>query len=133
MKMKKMLFGIAAVVAGTVLFTGCSNQSKESGSGATDGKTKITFWAAPNPTQLKYWQEMAADFEKQNEDITVEVSQMKESPSSEATIQSAIASNTAPTLSENINRSFAAQLAASQAILPLENKILSIRSSKLVI
>ena len=70
---------------------------------------------------------MAADFEKQNEDITVEVSQMKESPSSEATIQSAIASNTAPTLSENINRSFAAQLAASQAILPLENKILSMR------
>ena len=80
MKMKKMLFGIAAVVAVTVLFTGCSNQSKESGSGATDGKTKITFWAAPTPTQLKYWQEMAADFEKQNEDITVEVSQMKESP-----------------------------------------------------
>ncbi len=33
MKMKKMLFGIAAVVAVTVLFTGCSNQSKESGSG----------------------------------------------------------------------------------------------------
>ena len=65
---------------------------------------------------------MAADFEKQNEDITVEVSQMKESPSSEATIQSAIASNTAPTLSENINRSFAAQLAASQAILPLEKQ-----------
>ncbi len=47
---------------------------------------------------------------------------MKESPSSEATIQSAIASNTAPTLSENINRSFAAQLAASQAILPLDEQ-----------
>ena len=122
MKMKKMLFGIAAVMAGTVLIAGCSNQSKESGSGGSDGKTKITFWAAPNPTQLKYWKEMAADFEKQNEDITVEVSQMKESPSSEATIQSAIASNTAPTLSENINRSFAAQLAASQAILPLEKQ-----------
>ena len=28
MKMKKNAFGIAAVVAGTVLFTGCSNQSK---------------------------------------------------------------------------------------------------------
>jgi multiple sugar transport system substrate-binding protein len=122
MKMKKMFFGVAAVVAGTILFAGCSNQSKESGSGSSDGKTKITFWAAPNPTQLKYWQEMAADFEKQNEDIAVEVTQMKESPSSEATIQSAIASNTAPTLSENINRSFAAQLAASQAILPLEKQ-----------
>ncbi|MGM0125677.1 multiple sugar transport system substrate-binding protein [Enterococcus sp. AZ194] len=122
MKMKKMIFGITAVLAGTMLLAGCGNKSDGSNSESKDGKTKITFWAAPNPTQLKYWQEMATDFEKQNDDITVEVTQMKESPSSEATIQSAIASNTAPTLSENINRSFAAQLAASQAILPLEKQ-----------
>ena len=37
----------------------------------TDGKTKITFWAAPNPTQLKYWEEMAVEFEKENPGITV--------------------------------------------------------------
>lgn len=120
MKMKKILFGATAILVGTTLLSACGGNSEDSA--ANDGKTNITFWAAPNPTQLKYWQEMADEFEKQNEDITVEVTQMKESPSSEATIQSAIASNTAPTLSENINRSFAAQLAASEAILPLEQQ-----------
>lgn len=120
MKMKKILFGATAILVGTTLLSACGGNSEDSA--VNDGKTNITFWAAPNPTQLKYWQEMADEFEKQNEDITVEVTQMKESPSSEATIQSAIASNTAPTLSENINRSFAAQLAASEAILPLEQQ-----------
>ena len=118
--MKKILFGATAILVGTTLLSACGGNPEDSA--ANDGKTNITFWAAPNPTQLKYWQEMADEFEKQNEDITVEVTQMKESPSSEATIQSAIASNTAPTLSENINRSFAAQLAASEAILPLEQQ-----------
>lgn len=119
MKSKKLLLGLGTALLATVLLVGCgpNTQKKET---KTDGKTKITFWAAPNPTQLKYWEEMAVEFEKDNPEITVEVSQMKESPSSEATIQSAIASNTTPTLSENINRSFAAQLAASEAILPLE-------------
>lgn len=120
MKMKKILFGATAILVGTTLLSACGGNSEDSA--ANDEKTNITFWAAPNPTQLKYWQEMADEFEKQNEDITVEVTQMKESPSSEAMIQSAIASNTAPTLSENINRSFAAQLAASEAILPLEQQ-----------
>lgn len=120
MKMKKILFGATAILVGITLLSACGGNSEDSA--ANDEKTNITFWAAPNPTQLKYWQEMADEFEKQNEDITVEVTQMKESPSSEATIQSAIASNTAPTLSENINRSFAAQLAASEAILPLEQQ-----------
>ena len=41
--MKKMPFGIAAGSGRDSLFTGCSNQSKESGSGATDGKTKDYF------------------------------------------------------------------------------------------
>lgn len=62
---------------------------------------------------------MATAFEKENPDIKIEVSQMKESPSSEATVQAAIASKTAPTISENINRSFAAQLADSKAIVPI--------------
>lgn len=121
MKMNKLIVGVSALLLGTIALAGCGNSGGKD-SGASDGKTKITFWAAPNPTQLKYWEEMATEFEKENKDITVEVSQMKESPSSEATIQSAIASKTAPTLSENINRSFAAQLAASQAILPLNKE-----------
>lgn len=116
---KKLIFGSAIALMGLGVLTACGN----SGSNASqDGKTKITFWAATNPTQYKFWQNMAKDFEKENPDITVEVSQMKESPTSEATIQAAIASNTQPTMSENISRSFAAQLADSKAIIPLQKE-----------
>lgn len=120
MKAKKIIIGTALSLLAAVVMVGCGQKEDKKGEG--EGKTTITFWAAPNPTQLKYWEEMGKEFEKENSDIIVKVSQMKESPSSEATIQSAIASKTAPTISENINRSFGAQLAASEAILPL-NKI----------
>lgn len=119
MKIKKLCLVTVVGLASITLLASCGSSNKSSDSG---GKTKITFWAAPNPTQLQYWKDMAKKFESQNADIKVEVTQMKESPSSEATIQSAIASKTAPTLSENINRSFAAQLAESKAILPLEKE-----------
>ena len=119
MKFRKLSLSALALLSGSMFLVGCGSNNGDSGD---SGKTEITFWAAPNPTQVKFWQEMATEFEKENDDISVKVTQMKESPSSEATIQSAIASNTAPTLSENINRSFAAQLAASQAILPLDEQ-----------
>lgn len=123
MKLKRILGGLSLAALSLLIFSGCGS-SKDGGSKdkAGENQTKITFWAAPNPTQLKYWEEMAEAFQKENRDIIVEVSQMKESPSSEATLQSAIASDTAPTLSENINRSFAAQLAASEAIVPLDKQ-----------
>lgn len=117
MKLKKRIFGTAIMALLGITLVGCGNNSDSSKT--EDGKTEVTFWAAPNPTQLKYWKEMAAEFEKTNPDIDVVVTQMKESPSSEATIQSAVASKTAPTMSENINRSFGAQLAESEVILPL--------------
>lgn len=117
MKLKKRIFGTAIMALLGITLVGCGNNSDSSKT--EDGKTEVTFWAAPNPTQLKYWKEMAAEFEKTNPDIDVVITQMKESPSSEATIQSAVASKTAPTMSENINRSFGAQLAESEVILPL--------------
>ena len=51
--------------------------------------------------------------------VEVKVQQMPESPSSEAGIQNAIATGTAPAVSENINRGFAATLAASEVIYDL--------------
>ncbi len=120
MKRKNRLLMVVAVTFLFVTLSACGNGQKNSKDSSE--KTTITFWTAPNPTQLKYWKKMAANFEKANKNIKVEVSQMKESPSSEATIQSAVASKTAPTLSENINRSFAAQLADSKAILPFNKE-----------
>lgn len=119
MKLKKILGLLFMGVIGVGLISGCG--SKGNSSESEDGKTKVTFWAAPNPTQVKYWKEMAKKFEENQDEYVVEVTQMKESPSSESTIQSALASNTAPTMSENINRSFAAQLSDSKALVSLSD------------
>lgn len=117
-KRRKFVVGSMAVIMATLLGA-CGNGETVSDGESNAKKTEITFWAAPNPTQLAFWEEMASKFEETNDSIDVVVSQMKESPSSEATIQSAVASGTAPTLSENINRSFGAQLADSEVLVPL--------------
>lgn len=116
MKKSTKLISAASALLMLLAAAGCSNGSSSSSKSDT-GKTKITFWTAPNPPNLKYWKAMAKGFEKKNPNIEVDVSQMKESPTSEASIQSAIASKTAPTMSENITRSFAAQLSQSKAVV----------------
>jgi multiple sugar transport system substrate-binding protein len=111
---------ITALLAMSVL-AGCSTGNKSNNNAGTkNGVTTITFWAAPNPPQQVFWKDMADKFMKQNKNIVVKVSPMKETPSSEASIQTAIAGHNAPTMSENINRSFAAELANSKAIIPLD-------------
>lgn len=118
MSVKKVAAVFSAILMTTGLLAGCGSSGNSDGS----GKTEITFWSAPNPPQTKFWKTMASEFEKKNPKISVKVTQMKESPSSEATIQSAVASKTAPTMSENITRSFGAQLASSKAIVPLNKQ-----------
>ncbi|MBG9587261.1 extracellular solute-binding protein [Cytobacillus firmus] len=115
-KVASMILAASLTVSG---LAACGNQEKDSGD-SRDSVTTIEFWAAPNPTQQVYWKEVAQEFTKENPDIMVNVSPMKESPTSEASIQSAIAGKSAPTMSENINRGFAAQLAESKALLPLD-------------
>ncbi|TKD72355.1 extracellular solute-binding protein [Pseudalkalibacillus hwajinpoensis] len=109
-----MLMVIVSIVA-----SGCQSSSSGGGSGSEDGIVTINFWAAPNPSQQAFWTDMADKYMKENDKVKIEVSPMPESPSSEAGIQSAIAAGNAPTISENISRGFAAQLAASSAIVPL--------------
>ncbi|TDL76214.1 extracellular solute-binding protein [Peribacillus frigoritolerans] len=116
-KVASILFAASLTVSG---LAACSTGNKEQNSGTKDGVTTIEFWAAPNPTQQVYWKEVAEEFTKENPEIKVNVSPMKESPTSEAGIQSAIAGDSAPTMSENINRGFAAQLADSKALVPLD-------------
>ena len=121
MKMKKVasiLFAASLTVSGLAACSTGNNTGQETGK--KDGVTTIEFWAAPNPTQQVYWKEVAAEFTKENPKIKVNVSPMKESPTSEASIQSAIAGKSAPTMSENINRGFAAQLSESKALVPLD-------------
>ncbi|KMM39353.1 extracellular solute-binding protein [Guptibacillus hwajinpoensis] len=109
-----MLMVIVSIVA-----SGCQSSNSGGGSGTEDGIVTINFWAATNPSQQAFWTDMADKYMKENDEVKIEVSPMPESPSSEAGIQSAIAAGNAPTISENISRGFAAQLAASSAIVPL--------------
>jgi len=122
MKLKKAvstLFAASLIVGGLAACSTGSNNNDAKNS-TKNGVTTIEFWAAPNPTQQVYWKEVADEFTKANPKIKVNVSPMKESPTSEASIQSAIAGKSAPTMSENINRGFAAQLADSKALVPLD-------------
>ncbi|SDX92781.1 ABC transporter substrate-binding protein [Paenibacillus sp. CF384] len=114
---------LITAVAGSML-AACGSKSDDNqnqGADSGNGVTTIEFWAAPNPTQQAYWTDLAKAYAKVNDKVKINVSAIKESPTSEASIQSAIAGKSAPTISENINRGFAAQLANSKALVPLES------------
>lgn len=119
MKKFSMRFIMMMVIV-SIVASGCQSSNSGGGSGTEDGTVSFNFWAAPNPSQQSFWTEMADKYMKENDKVQIEVSPMPESPSSEAGIQSAIAAGNAPTISENISRGFAAQLAASSAIVPLD-------------
>ncbi|MDB5053963.1 MAG: sugar transporter substrate-binding protein [Bacilli bacterium] len=97
----------------------CSKGSNLPSASGT-AKTTIEFWTAPNPPQQAYWTALAKEYETVNANVHINVSPMKETPSSEANIQAAIAGGNVPTMTENISRGFAAQLAASKALVALD-------------
>lgn len=131
MKIKKVaVFGLAAVMAATSL-TACSSEDGGSSSGGNDsssgGTLTVEFWTAPQQVQYDFWESKAQAFnetktEVNGQTIEVKVQMMPESPSSEAGIQNAIATGTAPAVSENISRSFAATLAASDVVYDLSQE-----------
>lgn len=119
--MKKLVSTLLVTVIASSMLAACAKSSDNADNGNAANVTTIEFWAAPNPTQQAYWKEIAAEYTKENPSVKINVSPIKESPSSEASIQAAIAGKSAPTISENINRGFAAQLANSKALVPLES------------
>jgi multiple sugar transport system substrate-binding protein len=118
----RLLKKVIAVLLSAVMLTSlmaCGSNTAQNSSSSGTGKVSITFWSAPNATQTQYWSDEATAFMAKNKNITVKVSAMSESPSSEAGITNAISAGTAPTASENITRGFAEQLAESSAIIDL--------------
>ena len=92
-----------------------------------DDVITVDFWTAPQQVQYNYWEEKAQAFNETKTEVNgkiveVKVQQMPETPSSEAGIQNAIATGTAPAVSENINRGFAATLAASEVVYDLSEE-----------
>ncbi len=135
---KKSLRVAAGVLAAITVLTACGSSSGKSeepasNAGSTtaaqvetgdkgDGQViNIEFWSAPQVSQQAFWESMAKQYKEVNPNVNVTVSAMPESPSSEAGIQSAIASGTAPAASENVFRGFAAQLAEAEAVVPFDS------------
>jgi len=90
------------------------------GVAGTASPIKVTFWAAPNPTQETFWRNLADKFNASQDEVHVYVTAMVETPSSEATIRNAIAGGKAPAASENIFPGFGGELVNSKAIVPLD-------------
>lgn len=126
--MSKITKIISALALSTMMVTslvGCSGGNNE---GASSGDTiTVNFWTAPQKVQYDFWTNKAEAFNATNTKVgdkvvKLEVQQMPETPSSEAGIQNALATGTAPAISENINRGFATTLAQSEAVYSLENE-----------
>lgn len=132
MKIKKTMALFMAAVLGTAALTGCGSSEGEAEAPATEtdaagGTLEVEFWTAPQQVQYAFWESKAQAFNETNtqvngQTVQVKVQMMPESPSSEAGIQNAIATGTAPAVSENINRGFAATLAASDAVYDLSQE-----------
>lgn len=129
MKMKKIttVFLAAAMTFSMVAGCGSGEGGSGSGSGGSSGTITVDFWTAPQQVQYDLWEKRANEFNETKTEVNgkvveVKVQQMPESPSSEAGIQNAIATGTAPAVSENINRGFAATLAASDVVYDLSEE-----------
>lgn len=130
MNIKKIAaIGMTAVM--TLGMASCGNGSTSStatsGGGNTTETIQVDFWTAPQSVQFNFWDTKAKAFNDEKiaidgKIIEVKVQQMGESPSSEAAIQNAIATGTAPAISENINRGFAGTLSSSEVVYDLQDE-----------
>ena len=127
--MSKITKIISALALSTMMVTslvGCAGLKKDNTS-STGETVTVSFWTAPQKVRYDFWTSKAEAFNATNTKVgdkvvKLEVQQMPETPSSEAGIQNALATGTAPAISENINRGFATTLAQSEAVYSLENE-----------
>lgn len=127
----------ALLLAGTMILSsaaGCAgNAGSSSGAGSaassqqSGGEISVSFWSAPEKYNYDFWSKYAEKFnatkaQVNGKTVKVEVQQMPAQPSSEAGIQNAIATGSVPAISENINRSFGATLAKSEAVYDLSKE-----------
>ena len=80
---------------------------------------EVAFWSAPNPAQTQFWEGMAEAYREVAPEVTVTVTPIPETPSSEAAILASLAGGNSPTVAENIFIGFGAQLFNAEAVVPL--------------
>lgn len=129
--MKKLISAFMSILVISTLLIGCQSKpspaSSASNTASSSGNVTVNFWSAPQKVQYDFWSKEAKAFNSEKKTtngkaITVKVQEMPESPSSEAGIQNSIVTGTAPAISENISRSFAAILAGSGVVYDLQNE-----------
>lgn len=135
--MKKLLSNALVFVLVLCALTGCGGtadkpeggeQQPEGESQQTEGGTiEVDFWSSPEQFNLTFWTNYAEKFNATNtqmdgKTVVVKVQMMPAQPFSEAGLQNAIATKTAPAISENINRNVASIFADAQAIYDLQEE-----------
>lgn len=123
--MKKVKKGIALLALSSIMIGTLSGCTKNDASSSDE--ITVSFWSSPQKVQYDFWEGKAKEFNSKelrinDKVVKVEVQQMPETPSSEAGIQNALATDTVPAISENVNRGFAATLADSDAIYNLDEE-----------
>ena len=136
MKTKKKLALIIIIVLVLSVFSGCSKPNTDSQTGipsntnseqSSGGTITISYWTGTEQFYVDFWTAIAEKYNAENNQldgktIKVEVQMAPMQPSGEASIQNAIATNSAPTISENITRSFASVLADADCIYELSGQ-----------
>ncbi|MCH4031226.1 MAG: carbohydrate ABC transporter substrate-binding protein [Lachnospiraceae bacterium] len=119
--------------AQTTATSAASSVAKTAGTASTTAAAAggdtidVQFWSAPNQNQFDYWKTKAEAYNSQKhtvngKSVQVTVTMIPETTSSEAAIQNALATGSAPAASENINDSFMAVLADSNAIYDIQDE-----------
>lgn len=139
---RKAIALIMAMAMTTGLLAGCGSSSggsadstsatdsstaTESTTASDDSSIQVEFWSAPNENQFEYWTAKADAYNSEGHEVdgktvTVNVSMIPETTSSEAAIQNALATDSAPAVSENINNSFMVTLADSNCVYDIQDE-----------
>lgn len=125
-KARRILSLSLAMVMTATALVGCGGNTDTGGSGS-GAEIQVNFWSAPEQYNYDIWSKYAQKFNDAgikvgSSPVKVVVQQMPAQPSSEAGIQNAIATGSVPAISENINRSFGATLANSEAVYDLSKE-----------
>ncbi|MGD1818733.1 MAG: hypothetical protein ACPKOI_02465 [Pleomorphochaeta sp.] len=124
MKTKKILVLLLALITlETFAFANGTSENKDS----KENTLTVSFWTAPNKGQYDFWDSIISEFNSEGiqvngKTVKIEAQMMPETPSSEAGIQNALATNTAPAISTNINRGFATTLANSGRVYDIQDE-----------
>lgn len=149
-KMKKWIACMLALLFFVAAFGGCTSEggessvdsksqsspSEENSESTESSETEeapsgedllVDFWSSPEQNNLTFWTNYAEKFNEtetqlNGKTVQVQVQMMPAQPSSEAGLQNAIATDTIPAISENINRTVALIFSDADAIYDLSEE-----------